>query len=104
MFIKGKPSLWLLMIGWFCLDIGLFSGPVYGKDLDPQKRLDQCPFKEGKTSCAKCPIHCYRPDMREEIRTVMRYAGPRMTYLHPVKALFHMIDGLRKEPKKSKTK
>jgi uncharacterized Zn-binding protein involved in type VI secretion len=42
MFIKGKPSLWLLMIGWFCLDIGLFSGPVYGKDLDPQKRLDQC--------------------------------------------------------------
>ena len=61
-------------------------------------RLDKCPFGEGKTTCARCPVHCYRPAMRERIRTVMRYAGPRMILRHPVLALRHLIDGWRKEP------
>ena len=63
-----------------------------------KKRLDRCPYQDGKTTCAKCPIHCYRPAMRTRIREVMRYAGPRMIYLHPIMAAFHMIDGLRQEP------
>lgn len=63
-----------------------------------QQRLSRCPFQEGKTTCAKCPIHCYKPAMRQQIRSVMRYAGPRMLYRHPIMALQHMIDGLRKEP------
>jgi len=62
------------------------------------QRLQKCPFQEGKTTCARCPIHCYRPEMREQIRHVMRYAGPRMLLRHPVLALFHLLDGLRKEP------
>ena len=62
------------------------------------ERLDSCPFQEGKTTCLKCPVHCYKPAMREKIRAVMRYSGPRMTYRHPVLALFHFIDGARKEP------
>jgi hypothetical protein len=41
--------------------------------------LHTCPFQEGKTTCAKCPVHCYRQEMRDKIKTVMRYAGPRMT-------------------------
>ena len=64
------------------------------------ERLDNCPFQEGKTTCTKCPVHCYKPLMREKIRAVMRYAGPRMTYRHPVMALFHLIDGRRQEPVK----
>ena len=63
-----------------------------------RERLEKCPFGEGKTTCAKCPEHCYKPSMREKIRVVMRYAGPRMTYRHPVLALLHLIDGKRKEP------
>ena len=63
-----------------------------------RERLDKCPFQEGKMTCAKCPIHCYRPAMREQIRAVMRYAGPRMVYRHPIMTLFHFVDGLRKEP------
>jgi predicted amidophosphoribosyltransferase len=63
-----------------------------------QKRLDTCPFQEGKPTCAKCPVHCYRRDMREQVRVVMRYAGPRMLYRHPLLALWHLLDGLRKEP------
>ncbi len=65
-------------------------------------RLDKCPFQEGKTSCAKCPAHCYKPDMREKIRIVMRYAGPRMPYRHPILAIYHMFDGRRKEPVSAK--
>jgi len=61
-------------------------------------RLSKCPFQENKTTCAKCPVHCYKPVMREKVRVVMRYAGPRMLYRHPVLALFHLIDGFRKEP------
>ena len=62
------------------------------------ERLRNCPFNEGKTVCSKCPVHCFQPVMREKIRSVMRFAGPRMTYRHPVLALFHLIDRRRKEP------
>ena len=61
-------------------------------------RLEKCPFQEGKTTCAKCPVHCYKPEMRERIRQVMRVAGPRMLLHHPIITLHHMIDGVRKEP------
>ncbi|MGC9398317.1 MAG: nitrous oxide-stimulated promoter family protein [Anaerolineae bacterium] len=59
-------------------------------------RLDKCPFQESKPTCANCPIHCYAPDKRAQIRTVMRYAGPRMLWRHPILALRHLLDGLRK--------
>ena len=62
------------------------------------QRLEKCPFQEGKTTCARCPVHCYSPEAREQIRTVMRYAGPRMLYHHPIMTLLHMIDGRRAEP------
>ncbi|MEW6088610.1 MAG: nitrous oxide-stimulated promoter family protein [bacterium] len=61
-------------------------------------RLDKCPYQEGKTTCANCPTHCYKKDMREKIRDVMRYAGPRMTSKHPILAFFHFIDGMKKKP------
>lgn len=62
------------------------------------ERLKKCPFQEGKTTCAKCAVHCYKPVMREKIRVVMRYSGPRMLRRHPVLAILHLIDGLRKGP------
>ncbi len=62
------------------------------------ERLERCPFQEGKTTCARCPVHCYRPEMRERVRQVMRYSGPRMTFRHPYLALRHLIDSRRKRP------
>lgn len=62
------------------------------------KRLTKCPYGEGKTTCAKCPTHCYKPDMRERIRTVMRYSGPRMIWHHPIAAFQHLSDERRKKP------
>ncbi len=61
-------------------------------------RLDRCPFRENKPTCAKCPVHCYKPEMREKVKAVMRYAGPRMLRRHPVLAVLHLIDGFRKTP------
>ena len=62
------------------------------------ERLKRCPFEERKPTCADCPIHCYRPAMRDKIRAVMRYSGPRMLFRHPVLAIHHLVDGLRKRP------
>ena len=61
-------------------------------------RLARCPYREAKPTCVKCPIHCYQADRREEMRTVMRYAGPRMLLRHPILALRHRVDGLHAAP------
>ncbi|MBI5622380.1 MAG: nitrous oxide-stimulated promoter family protein [Elusimicrobia bacterium] len=63
-------------------------------------RLDRCPFGADKPTCAKCPIHCYRPAERELVRRIMRFSGPRMLWRHPLLALLHVLDGLREPPKK----
>jgi len=64
-------------------------------------RLDKCPLKENKPSCAKCPIHCYDKEKREKVKTIMRYAGPRMMTRHPILSLLHLFDGLKKTKEKS---
>ena len=62
------------------------------------ERIDRCPFGWQKPTCAECPVHCYKPDRREDIRQVMRYAGPRMLLRHPLLAVLHLLDSLRKTP------
>jgi hypothetical protein len=58
-------------------------------------RIAACPFCPDKPTCVNCPVHCYKPDMRERIRQVMRFAGPRMLGRHPLLALLHLVDGRR---------
>lgn len=68
-------------------------------------RIDRCPFGEQKPTCANCPIHCYKPEMRQRIRDVMRHAGPRMLTRHPVLAIMHLlVDGRRKPPQRLKNR
>jgi predicted amidophosphoribosyltransferase len=62
------------------------------------RRLERCPYGETKPTCVNCPIHCYQQTMRERVRVVMRYAGPRMLLRHPYLALMHVVDGRRKAP------
>ena len=59
------------------------------------KRLEHCKFGEDKPSCTRCPVHCYKPAMREQIRQVMRYSGPRMLLHDPIMAIRHLWDFLR---------
>lgn len=62
------------------------------------QRLQRCPFQEDKSTCAKCRVHCYQPALRERVRVMMRYAGPRMLRRHPMLAVLHLLDGLRPAP------
>lgn len=54
-------------------------------------RLDRCRFGPHKPTCRKCPVHCYNKDMRERIRSVMRWAGSRMMVYHPVAAVIYLL-------------
>lgn len=70
-------------------------------------RLEKCPFKVNKKFCSFCKIHCYKPDMRERIKDVMKWSGPRMMFTHPVfamKHVFQMISYKRKLRKEAKAK
>jgi hypothetical protein len=59
-------------------------------------RLRKCPYGPAKPTCANCPIHCYKPERREQARAIMRYAGPRMLLRHPWLTIVHQLDGFRK--------
>jgi hypothetical protein len=71
-----------------CLDLAAYA----------HRRIERCPYGADKPPCAKCPIHCYQADRREQIRQVMRFAGPRMLLHHPRLAILHLVDGLHKPP------
>ena len=58
-------------------------------------RSNKCPFMETKTFCSNCKVHCYKPEMREKIREVMRFSGPRMIFYHPILAIRHVIESKR---------
>lgn len=62
-------------------------------------RSEKCPFMENKTFCANCKVHCYKPEMREKIRKVMRYSGPRMILYHPILAVWHLVCSIREKRK-----
>lgn len=68
--------------------------PLEFKELEAyaHKRLDCCKFGDKKPACKRCPIHCYRPDMRQKIRDVMRWGGPRMMIYNPVAAIKHLFN------------
>lgn len=64
-----------------------------------ERRLSGCPFQQNKTTCANCPVHCYNPSRREQIKKVMRFSGPKMILHHPYLAVAHLLDGRRKRVK-----
>ena len=87
-----------VMVGIFCCDKhGAAKGELCADCeglLDYAcTRLDKCPFGAEKGPCSKCAVHCYKPEMRERVREVMGYAGPRMIKRHPVLAVRHLLDG-----------
>ncbi len=89
------------MIEIYCRDIhGSGGGCEECRELMEyaEQRLRKCPFQGEKPPCAGCPIHCYQPRRREQIRAVMRHAGPRMFLRHPLMTIRHTIDGYRKVP------
>lgn len=80
----------------------IYCGDMHGGDkkhLCPQcqelfqyacERMDRCIYGDNKPVCSQCPVHCYKPAMREAVRKVMRYSGPRMMWNSPLLTLRYM--------------
>ena len=71
-------------------------------DAYARMRSEKCPFMETKTFCSNCKVHCYKADMREKIRAVMRFSGPRMIFSHPIMAIRHIIESKREKKRMEK--
>lgn len=63
-----------------------------------RRRLVRCIFGDAKPTCTNCVVHCYSAQMREQVRIVMRWAGPRMLFRHPILSILHMLDARRPAP------
>jgi len=83
--LKGKENL--------CSECKKLSEYVY-------ERISKCPFMKEKTFCSLCRVHCYKPEYREKIRNVMRYAGVRMLKYHPILAIKHVVMTIKGKMKK----
>ena len=53
-------------------------------------RLERCIFLPQKPTCARCPVHCYAPVRRQQIRQVMRFSAPRFYLFRPQLAIKHV--------------
>lgn len=90
-----------MMIGIYCADhhngaeTALCASCQEFQDY-ADRRLEKCPYGDDKPTCANCPVHCYKPARRDQVKRIMRYAGPRMLLKHPVLAIRHQLDGFRK--------
>lgn len=103
---QGEKDMVSLMISLYC------RKKHGGKELCPDcaalrdyawLRSDKCPFMETKTFCSNCKVHCYQADMREKIREVMRFSGPRMIFHHPALAIRHVVETKKEKRRLEKT-
>ncbi|HEY8665721.1 MAG TPA: nitrous oxide-stimulated promoter family protein [Tepidisphaeraceae bacterium] len=49
-----------------------------------------CPM-DPKPQCKHCPVHCYHPTYRAQIREVMKYSGKKMLLSGRLDYLFHLL-------------
>jgi len=48
----------------------------------------RCPL-DPKPACKHCQVHCYRPDYRQKVREIMRFAGPYLMKRGRLDLLWH---------------
>ena len=54
-----------------------------------ERRLEKCPYGEAKPTCARCPIHCYKPDAARAgqgdhaLRRAANDVAPSLAQPHP---------------------
>ena len=62
------------------------------------ERLERCPYPGTETHLCQLPDPLLSKKKREQVRLMMRYAGPKMLLRHPILAVRHLIDGRMKAP------
>lgn len=60
------------------------------------KRIEHCRYGLHKPNCSRCSLYCYSADMRNRIKAVMKYSGPRMLIYHPILVILHLKDAKNK--------
>ncbi len=63
-------------------------------------RTSKCPHIEKTLFCVNCPTPCYKPDMKEAMRVMMKYSGPRFFLRHPIIVLDHVFYDFKTRRKK----
>lgn len=63
------------------------------------RKLERCRFGSTKPVCKDCPVHCYSPEMKQKIREVMCWAGPKMIFRYPLYAMIHIYDTQLNKPR-----
>jgi hypothetical protein len=53
-------------------------------------KRSNCPM-DPKPSCKHCPVHCYHPSYRAQIREVMRYSGKGMLLRGRLDYILHLL-------------
>ena len=91
---KYEKKILVAMIRIYCESV--HGGKTLCNDCERLKeyalqRIDRCCFAPDKPVCKKCPLHCYNPKRRKEIREVMKFAGPGMIYKHPLLSMMHLL-------------
>ena len=82
-----------IMIGLYCQKVHKSQSLCTGcNQLEEyaHRRLDKCKFGDEKPSCKNCTVHCYNSEMRQKIRQVMRFSGPRLLYAYPIYYIKHL--------------
>ncbi len=60
-----------------------------------EARRAYCP-KDPKPFCSHCDTHCYRPQMKEAMREVMEYSGPRSVFHgYALDSVRHAVAGMK---------
>lgn len=106
--IEKQEQLVSYMIALYCKKKHKHKGGLCDECTQLQEyvnlRIEKCPLKDDKPFCSNCTIHCYKKDMREKIKSVMRFSGPRLIFSHPIMAIKHVIATIKaKKAKKSET-
>lgn len=60
-------------------------------------RADRCRLSKQRPFAPTAECIATKPAMREKIRAVMRYSGPRMLFSHPVLVVRHGIESIREK-------
>ena len=59
-------------------------------------RIDNCKYMETKTFCSNCKAPCYSPKMKEKVKQIMKFSGPRILFHHPLLVISHMLSRFKK--------
>ena len=52
-------------------------------------QLCKCPYLDKKPKCSHCEMSCFKKEVRRELKIIMRWAGKRMIFYHPILTLLH---------------